>query len=186
MARVPTLTLRVYAVENKFFGKHITVAGLLTGGDLAAQLADKELGQALLLPSVMLRHEGDLFLDNLSVSELSEKLGVPIRVTETNGDGLLCAIFGAHAKARVKYRKRRQSMGLPIIAIVGRPNVGKSTFFNKLAGERISIVEDTPGVTRDRIYHEITWGNRRLMLIDTGGIEPKTDSPMLQYMRMQA
>lgn len=77
-------------------------------------------------------------------------------------------------------------MGLPVVAIVGRPNVGKSTFFNKLAGQRISIVEDTPGVTRDRIYYEVEWGGRHLMLIDTGGIEPKTDSPMLQYMRMQA
>ena len=77
-------------------------------------------------------------------------------------------------------------MALPVVAIVGRPNVGKSTLFNKLSGERISIVEDTPGVTRDRIYHEIEWGGRRMLLVDTGGIEPSTDSPMLAYMRMQA
>ncbi len=77
-------------------------------------------------------------------------------------------------------------MSKPVVAIVGRPNVGKSTLFNKLAGERISIVEDTPGVTRDRIYHEIEWAGRTLMLIDTGGIEPKTDDLILKYMRLQA
>ena len=77
-------------------------------------------------------------------------------------------------------------MSKPVVAIVGRPNVGKSTLFNKLAGERISIVEDTPGVTRDRIYHEIEWSGRTLMLIDTGGIEPKTDDVILKYMRLQA
>ncbi|MBO7740853.1 MAG: ribosome biogenesis GTPase Der, partial [Clostridia bacterium] len=77
-------------------------------------------------------------------------------------------------------------MSKPIVAIVGRPNVGKSTLFNKLAGERISIVEDTPGVTRDRIYHEIEWRGRCAMMIDTGGIEPKTDDLILKYMRMQA
>ena len=77
-------------------------------------------------------------------------------------------------------------MNIPVVAIVGRPNVGKSTLFNKLTGKRISIVEDTPGVTRDRIYHEAEWRGRRLMLVDTGGIEPRTDSMMLKYMRRQA
>ena len=74
----------------------------------------------------------------------------------------------------------------PIIAIVGRPNVGKSTLFNKLVGRRVSIVEDTPGVTRDRIYYDIEWNGRELVIVDTGGIEPKTDSQMLKYMRRQA
>lgn len=77
-------------------------------------------------------------------------------------------------------------MSKPIVAIVGRPNVGKSTLFNKLAGKRIAIVEDTPGVTRDRIYYEIEWNGRGIMLVDTGGIEPKTSSDMLKYMRLQA
>ena len=77
-------------------------------------------------------------------------------------------------------------MSKPIAAIVGRPNVGKSTLFNKLAGERVSIVEDTPGVTRDRIYYEIEWNGKPCMIIDTGGIEPTTDSAMLKYMRLQA
>lgn len=77
-------------------------------------------------------------------------------------------------------------MSKPVIAIVGRPNVGKSTLFNKLAGERISIVEDTPGVTRDRIYYEIEWNGRAMMLVDTGGIEPKSDDPILKQMKNQA
>ncbi len=77
-------------------------------------------------------------------------------------------------------------MSKPIVAIVGRPNVGKSTLFNKLIGERRSIVEDTPGVTRDRIYAEAEWGEHRFILIDTGGIEPKTDDTILKQMRTQA
>ncbi|MBO7249827.1 MAG: ribosome biogenesis GTPase Der [Clostridia bacterium] len=77
-------------------------------------------------------------------------------------------------------------MAKPVIAIVGRPNVGKSTFFNKLIGERRSIVEDVPGVTRDRIYGETEWRGRRMVVIDTGGIEPKTDDIILKQMRFQA
>jgi len=74
----------------------------------------------------------------------------------------------------------------PVVAIVGRPNVGKSTLFNKLSGERAAIVEDTPGVTRDRMYHDIEWSGRQLVLIDTGGIEPTSDDIILKHMRMQA
>ncbi len=77
-------------------------------------------------------------------------------------------------------------MAKPIIAIVGRPNVGKSTLFNKLTGKRLAIVEDTPGVTRDRIYCECEWLNHTVMLVDTGGIEPKTDDNILSKMRAQA
>ncbi|HEX3027213.1 MAG TPA: ribosome biogenesis GTPase Der, partial [Clostridia bacterium] len=77
-------------------------------------------------------------------------------------------------------------MSKKIVAIVGRPNVGKSTLFNKLVGRRISIVEDTPGVTRDRIYAECEWSGRSFMLVDTGGIEPKTDDILLKQMRSQA
>ncbi len=73
-----------------------------------------------------------------------------------------------------------------VVAIVGRPNVGKSTLFNKLIGERLSIVDDTPGVTRDRIYGECEWLNRKFMLVDTGGIEPYSDDIILKQMRMQA
>ena len=77
-------------------------------------------------------------------------------------------------------------MAKPIVAIVGRPNVGKSNLFNKLSGDRIAIVEDTPGVTRDRIYFETEWCGTKMMLIDTGGIEPKTDDIILKHMRLQA
>ncbi len=77
-------------------------------------------------------------------------------------------------------------MSKPIVAIVGRPNVGKSTLFNKIIGERRSIVEDTPGVTRDRIYAEAEWGEHKFILIDTGGIEPKSDDTILKQMRTQA
>lgn len=77
-------------------------------------------------------------------------------------------------------------MSTPIVAIVGRPNVGKSTLFNKLIGERLSIVDDTPGVTRDRIYGECEWNNRKIRIIDTGGIEPYSDDVILKQMRRQA
>lgn len=77
-------------------------------------------------------------------------------------------------------------MRKPIVAIVGRPNVGKSTLFNALAGERISIVKDTPGVTRDRIYADVTWLDKQFTMIDTGGIEPESKDMMLRYMREQA
>ena len=77
-------------------------------------------------------------------------------------------------------------MSKPIVAIVGRPNVGKSTLFNALAGERISIVKDTPGVTRDRIYAEVTWLDKTFTMIDTGGIEPESKDVILSQMREQA
>lgn len=77
-------------------------------------------------------------------------------------------------------------MGLPVVAVVGRPNVGKSTLFNKLIGQRLSIVEDTPGVTRDRIYGKCEWLGREFMLVDTGGIEPDSSDIILSQMRRQA
>ena len=77
-------------------------------------------------------------------------------------------------------------MPRPLVAIVGRPNVGKSMLFNKLTGQRAAIVEDTPGVTRDRIYGTCEWRGRTFDLMDTGGIEPGTDSEILQFMRRQA
>ncbi len=77
-------------------------------------------------------------------------------------------------------------MSKPIVAIVGRPNVGKSTLFNALAGERIAIVQDFPGVTRDRIYADVTWLDKQFTMIDTGGIEPESNDVLLSYMRQQA
>jgi len=79
-----------------------------------------------------------------------------------------------------------EKMALPVVAVVGRPNVGKSTLFNKLIGKRLSIVEDTPGVTRDRIYAKGEWRNRQFMLVDTGGIETSTEDVILKQMRQQA
>ena len=77
-------------------------------------------------------------------------------------------------------------MSKPLVAIVGRPNVGKSMLFNKLCGRRLSIVEDTPGVTRDRLYAECEWCGRTFDIVDTGGIEPSTDNEILLFMREQA
>jgi len=82
--------------------------------------------------------------------------------------------------------KERICVAMPVIAIVGRPNVGKSTLFNKLIGKRLSIVEDTPGVTRDRIYAECEWRAKQVMLVDTGGIEPYANNAMFASMRRQA
>ena len=75
-------------------------------------------------------------------------------------------------------------MAKPVVAIVGRPNVGKSMLFNKLTGRRMAIVEDTPGVTRDRIYGDCDWNGRSFLLVDTGGIEPGTDDEILKFMKL--
>ena len=77
-------------------------------------------------------------------------------------------------------------MSKPIVAVVGRPNVGKSTLFNKLVGQRLAIVEDTPGVTRDRIFGDCEWLNHKMLLIDTGGIEPESDDGIVSHIRQQA
>ena len=77
-------------------------------------------------------------------------------------------------------------MPKPLVAVVGRPNVGKSTIFNKLTGQRLAIVEDTPGVTRDRLFADCEWLSHRFLLVDTGGIEPGTNDDLLSHIRKQA
>lgn len=77
-------------------------------------------------------------------------------------------------------------MAKPTVAIIGKPNVGKSTFFNYIVGSRISIVEDTPGVTRDRVYAETNWRGRNFTVVDTAGIEPESDDTIISQMREQA
>lgn len=90
----PWFSCRVYCIENRFFGKQITVAGLITAKDLMEQLAGKDLGECLCLPQVMLRSEGDLFLDNVSREEVSERLCVPLRFVPSDGDAFLAALLG--------------------------------------------------------------------------------------------
>ena len=91
---VPGLKCNVYCAKNYFFGGTVTVAGLLTGSDLITALDGKDLGEELFIPSVMLRHEGDLFLDNMSLDELSERLGIPITPTESTGEAFVKALVG--------------------------------------------------------------------------------------------
>ena len=94
MARVPGLTVNVYPIVNNFFGESVTVAGLLTGGDVADQLAGKALGDELLFPAVMLRADGDVFLDDMTPAELSARLGVPVCASENDGAKLIAALLG--------------------------------------------------------------------------------------------
>ena len=94
MARVDGLTVTVYPIVNNFFGKSVTVAGLITGGDIVEQLSGKALGDELLFPSVMLRADGDVFLDDMTPVELSARLGVPVRATESDGAKFICALLG--------------------------------------------------------------------------------------------
>ena len=93
MRRIEGLDVHVYRIENEFFGDTVTVAGLVTGGDIAAQLKGKPLGSRLILPSVMLRAERDLFLDGMTPEQLSEKLGVPVVFSETDGVSFIKSVL---------------------------------------------------------------------------------------------
>ena len=171
------ITLNVHVVENQFFGPEVTVAGLLTGGDIVSALKGKNLGEALLVPDCMLRDRGYMFLDGMTLKQMSEELGIkilPRYLRRRRG-----------ADTRLPGSMKEQNMAKPIVAVVGRPNVGKSTFFNHMAGYRISIIDDTPGVTRDRIYADCEWTGRHFTLVDTGGIDPYADDVLLTHMRQQ-
>ena len=185
----PGLTVEDHRIVNDYFGHNITVAGLITGTDLMAQLKGKDLGEALLIPNVMLRHEQDMFLDDVTLEEAQAAFGHPdtgcgkrrlFGAVRHDRTGDLTSLVFPHPHGE-KWKTRRENpgkrrhdtMAKPIIAVVGRPNVGKSTLFNKLIGQRLSIVQDTPGVTRARIYAPCEWRNEGVMLVDTGGIEPR-------------
>lgn len=104
---------------------------------------------------------------------------------ETRRNGRNSGGFGRREQLKHAAARRRNKMK-PVVAVVGRPNVGKSTLFNKVTGKRISIVEDTPGITRDRIYADAEWTGHEFTLIDTGGIEPSSKDAILAQMRDQA
>ena len=94
MSRVSGLEIRVYRIVNRFFGESVTVAGLLTGKDVSEQLAGKDLGDELLFPAVMLRADGDVFLDDMTPEELSRRLGVPVKPSKNDGYELARALLG--------------------------------------------------------------------------------------------
>ena len=137
----------------------------------------------------MLRHGEGVFLDDVTLEEASAALGVPVVPIGSSGEDLLNAHAGhltLHSSLFTIHSGGSTAMSRPLVAIVGRPNVGKSMLFNRLAGRRLSIVEDTPGVTRDRLYAECEWNGRKFDIVDTGGIEPSADSEILLFMREQA
>ena len=174
---------QVYPIRNDFFGELITVSGLITGQDLKEQLKGKDLGECLLIPCNMLRAGENVFLDDVTVEEVEEQLGVPVAVVDEDGVSFVHALT---EKEIVKNHKRRQIYEQTDCSDCGTANVGKSTLFNVLAGDNISIVKDTPGVTRDRIYADASWLNYNFTLIDTGGIEPESKDVILSQMRDQA
>ena len=98
--RYPCCTVRVIPIKNRFFGESITVAGLVTGQDLIGQLAGKDLGDALLIPQNMLRSGENVFLDDITTDQVSEQLGIPVRVTGSSGQDLLSAFLGTNADAQ--------------------------------------------------------------------------------------
>ena len=181
--KFPGLEINLVPVKNDFFGGTVDVTGLLVGRDLVRRLRQETLGDEILIPGAMLMADEDVFLDDMTLEALSAALGFRQNACRKM-PAASCGTYSA--RCRKRYSKGGNGMSKPIVAIVGRPNVGKSTLFNKLIGQRLSIVEDTPGVTRDRIFGECEWKNRRFSLVDTGGIEPESKDVILSQMRAQA
>ena len=185
----PMIEVTVHTIKNKFFGGNVGVAGLVTATDIIAQCEGKLTSGTLGVPAVMLREEKDTFLDDITTDQLAQRLGVKVEVLPD----FRRRRSPRPAAQRPAYRQKRRDetfggtpMSKPIVAVVGRPNVGKSTLFNKLCGQRLAIVEDTPGITRDRIFANCEWNGHDFLLVDTGGIEPKATEGILAHMREQA
>ena len=174
LADAAGVPVRLVTVPNRFFGGNIGVTGLLTGADIAAALEHEPSGQRYLVPDVVLSN--GRFLDGSTPDALPR----PVEFVPTDGASLVAAL-----RPRVS-----GLVSAPTVAVVGRPNVGKSTLVNRFVGRRDAIVEEKPGVTRDRKELPVEWNGRAFIVVDTGGwLVPSSDDgaePLAQLVSKQA